>query len=138
MFNKLMAVLCVSLLGSSLCFADGVGTAGPSQFSQRSGEGLYQALCQACHMPAGEGAVGAGHYPPLANNDNLISSMFLADIIMYGQRGMPAFGGVLDDEQITELVNYIRSHFGNNYQDKITQDNVNFIRKPDYEYVDMD
>ncbi|MDR0806935.1 MAG: cytochrome c [Enterobacteriaceae bacterium] len=137
MINRLIAVLCVSLLSSALCFADGVGTTGPAQFSQRSGESLYQSLCQACHMPAGAGAIGAGHYPSLANNGNLISSMFLANIIMYGQRGMPGFGEVLDDEQVTELVNYIRTHFGNHYQDKLTTDKVQLIRKPDYEYVDM-
>ena len=138
MFRKIILFICFSLMGTSLSFADGVGTAGPSQFPQRDGEALYQALCQSCHMPEGKGAVGAGHYPPLAKNDNLISSMFLAEFIIYGQRGMPGFGGVLDDAQVVELVNYIRSHFGNNYQEKITEDHVHFIRKPDYEYVDMD
>ncbi|AKJ43943.1 hypothetical protein QQ39_15155 [Pragia fontium] len=125
-------------MGTSLCFADGVGTTGPGQFPERTGDALYQSICQSCHMPAGEGAVGAGHYPPLADNGDLISSMFLADIIMYGKRGMPPFGGVLDDEQIMELTNYIRSHFGNDYKDKITQEQIHFLRKPGYEYVDMD
>lgn len=40
-------------------------------FSQQSGEALFVNACQACHMEEGKGAVGAGTYPPLANNSNL-------------------------------------------------------------------
>jgi mono/diheme cytochrome c family protein len=32
--------------------------ANPPRFMQRDGEAIYRASCQACHMPAGQGAVG--------------------------------------------------------------------------------
>jgi len=33
---------------------------------------------------------------------------------------MPPFGSVLTDEQVAAVVNYVRSHFGNNYADTVT------------------
>lgn len=137
MFRKLTLLLCAWFLSCNLSFADGVGTAGPSHFSANSGEELYRTSCQSCHMPSAEGAVGAGYYPALAKNSNLVSSLFLADVIMNGRLGMPPFGGIMDDKQITQLVNYIRSNFGNQYTDKITEKQVSFLRIPDFDYVDM-
>ncbi|MHC5308329.1 c-type cytochrome [Bartonella sp. LJL80] len=123
--------------GSLGAWADGVGTTGPSQFPQQTGKELFANICQSCHMPDAKGATGAGTYPALSKNENLRSSMYLAYVIMYGRHGMPGFGGVLDDAQITELVNYVRSSFDNHYQDPVTEANISSIRKPDYEYVDM-
>lgn len=34
-------------------------------FAKASGQDVYQAICQGCHMPAGHGAQGAGEYPRL-------------------------------------------------------------------------
>jgi mono/diheme cytochrome c family protein len=41
---------------------------------------------------------------------------------------MPAFGGVLDDEQVSDVVNYIRTHFGNNFKDKVKPEDVKNAR----------
>ena len=45
-----------------------------------------------------------------------------------GQKAMPQFGDALTDDQIANVVNYIRSSFGNHYADKITPAQVNALR----------
>lgn len=136
-----MKAIIYSLLFSSFAIApalaDGVGTTGPNQFPQQTGKALFENICQSCHMPNAKGAEGAGYYPALAGDPNLQSSMFLAYVIMYGRGGMPGFGGVLDDTQISEVTNYVRSNFGNNFEDKISTSDVTAIRKPNHEFVDM-
>ncbi len=87
----------------------------PSKLSQQGGEAVYNAVCSGCHMPEGEGAVGAGMYPALAENPNLEFPGYPIALIVNGQKAMPPLGGVLDDQQIADVTNYIRSHFGNDY-----------------------
>jgi len=46
-----------------------------------------------------------------------------------GQKAMPAFiGSKLSDQQIADVVNYIRTHFGNNYTDRVTATDVKAAR----------
>ena len=92
----------------------------PGHFVPQSGEGLYADLCQACHMPGGVGAIGAGAYPALASDPKLLSGGFALAIVIRGQKDMPPFGGVLTDAQVAAVVNYIRSHFGNHFTDEVT------------------
>ena len=92
----------------------------PGRFVPQSGEGLYADLCQACHMPGGTGAVGAGAYPALAADPKLASAGFALTMVIRGQKGMPPFGGLLTDEQVAAVVNYVRSHFGNHFADEVT------------------
>ncbi len=100
----------------------------PDRFTQTDGEALYQTTCQACHMEDGKGAAGAGAHPPLAGNPKLISKHFLAGVMLTGYHGMPRFGDQLSDEQIAAVTNYVRSHFGNDYPDPITPDQVSRLR----------
>jgi mono/diheme cytochrome c family protein len=79
------------------------------------GEAVYNAVCAGCHMPDGEGAVGAGAYPALADNELLAAPSYPITLVLYGQGAMPPFGGLLDDRQIADVVNYVRSHFGNDF-----------------------
>lgn len=99
-----------------------------SRFTQTGGETLYQAICQACHMVKGEGAKGAGFYPALASNPKLASAAYPASVVMNGLHGMPSFASKLSDEQIADVVNYVRSSFGNQYQDKLTAADVKPLR----------
>jgi mono/diheme cytochrome c family protein len=92
----------------------------PARFVPQSGEALYADVCQGCHMPGGVGAVGAGRYPALAADPNLASPSYPLTLVIRGQKGMPPFGSVLTDEQVAAVVNYVRSHFGNNYADTVT------------------
>ncbi|WP_322889662.1 MULTISPECIES: cytochrome c [unclassified Yoonia] len=100
-------------------------------FTQTSGEALYRTTCQACHMEAGEGAAGAGAYPPLAGNPKMNSKHFVAGVILNGYQGMPHFADEMDDAQVAAVTNYVRMELGNAYQDAITADQVAKLRPPD-------
>jgi mono/diheme cytochrome c family protein len=99
------------------------------KFSEHSGEELYANVCQACHMPDGKGAIGAGAYPPLAGDKNLEARGHPVTIVVNGLRGMPAVGGMMSDDQVAAVVNYVRTHFGNNYQDAVTPEDVKAARR---------
>lgn len=88
------------------------------EITQQGGEAVYNAVCAGCHMPDGEGAVGAGAYPALADNDLLADPSYPIYLVLEGQKAMPPFAGMLDDQQVADVVNYIRSHFGNAFLDE--------------------
>lgn len=97
--------------------------------TQHSGEQLYQAICQSCHMPQGQGTKkGAGIYPALAGNPRLASSAYPALVVLNGLHGMPSFSDRLNDRQIAEIANYVRTHFGNNFADEVQPEDVKAIR----------
>lgn len=102
--------------------------ANPSRLTQTEGKDIYGAVCAGCHMPKGEGAIGAGRYPPLANNENLEAAGYPIYLIIHGQKAMPPLGGILNDEQIAAVVEYIRTNLGNNYTDPVTVQEVTDAR----------
>jgi mono/diheme cytochrome c family protein len=89
-------------------------------YPQQTGEGLFRTLCQGCHMPDALGAIGAGTYPGLAHNPRLSAAVYPLRVILHGQRAMPPFDDSLSDEQIANVINYVRTHFGNQYRDQVT------------------
>ena len=89
-------------------------------FPQQSGEDLFKNICQGCHMPDAKGAIGAGAYPALADNPRLKAAIYPVVVVLHGQRAMPSFGDSLNDEQIANVINYVRTHFGNHYKDQVT------------------
>ena len=95
---------------------------------QQGGEAIYKGICQDCHMPDGHGGIGAGTYPALAKNPKLAEPGYPVSVVVHGQKAMPPFGGALNDQQIADVVNYVRGHFGNNYKDKVTPDDVKSAR----------
>ena len=97
-------------------------------FTEQSGEAIYKNVCQGCHMPDAKGAVGAGMYPALAKNPNLQVAGYPVAVVVNGQKAMPAFGGMMNDQQIANVINYVRTHFGNNYKDKVTPAEVKAAR----------
>ena len=42
---------------------------------------------------------------------------------------MPPFGAMMSDDQVAAVVNYVRTHFGNNYQDAVTAEDVKAVRR---------
>lgn len=101
----------------------------PARLTQSGGKEVYDAVCAGCHMPDGEGAVGAGAYPALANNENLMTPDYPIYIILNGLKAMPPLGGILDDTQVADVVTYIRTSFGNNYtEDPATPERVSESR----------
>jgi mono/diheme cytochrome c family protein len=100
----------------------------PVRFVQRDGEVIYRTVCQGCHMTDGKGAVGAGVYPALANNARLAAAGYSVLVVVNGQKGMPPFARLLDDEQVAAVVNYVRTHFGNAYTDGVSAADVRQAR----------
>ncbi|HKD46755.1 MAG TPA: cytochrome c [Rhizomicrobium sp.] len=99
-----------------------------AKLPQQTGEAIYKGVCQTCHMPDAKGAVGAGTYPALANNSKLEVSGYPVAVVIHGQKAMPSFGQAMSDEQVANIVNYVRTHFGNNYKDSVTPDDVKAAR----------
>jgi mono/diheme cytochrome c family protein len=110
--------------------------------SSLGGAEIYTHICQGCHMPQAQGAVGAGHYPKLAGDPALVSWEYVALTVLNGKNGMPGFGVTpqhfefpfgavhLSDAQVAEVVNYVRSHFGNKYKDTVTAGQVAALPHP--------
>ena len=93
-----------------------------------TGETIFTHVCQGCHMPQGQGAQGAGAYPALAHDAKLASSAYPIVMLLNGRGAMPAIGQGLTDDQVAGVVNYIRSHFGNDYHDDVTAAQVKAMR----------
>jgi mono/diheme cytochrome c family protein len=98
------------------------------RFTEQSGEALFVNVCQGCHMGDAKGAEGAGSYPSLAGNANLVSGGYPVTVIVRGQRAMPPFGAMMSDGQVAAVVNYLRTHFGNSYTDAVTAEDVKAAR----------
>ena len=98
------------------------------------GKAVFEHICQGCHMPDAKGATGAGSYPALTGNARLVSAAYMAAVILHGRRDMPSFiqtgdsgpleNSRLSDTQIADVINYVRTHFGNHYADRITAQEV--------------
>jgi mono/diheme cytochrome c family protein len=123
--KRLLLIAAAIALGCGAAHAQDYGS---GHFPQTTGEALYKGICQGCHMPAAQGAVGAGAYPALARNDHLAGAAYPALMVIAGHNAMPAFGEFLSDAQIAAVVNYVRSNFGNHYADHITPDAVAALR----------
>jgi len=93
-------------------------------FPQQTGQEIFKGVCQGCHMPDAMGATGAGTYPALANNPHLQVAGYPVGVILHGQKAMPWFSDSFSDEQVANVVNYVRTHFGNHYTDMVTAADV--------------
>ena len=98
------------------------------RFTEQSGEQLFANVCQGCHMPDAKGAAGAGTYPSLAANKNLEAGGYPVYVVVRGQRAMPSFGLMMSDDQVAAVVNYLRTHFGNDFKDAVTAEDVKAVR----------
>ena len=56
-------------------------------------------------MADAKGASGAGTYPALAGDLKLATAAYVAYIVLRRQKGMPAFGDNLSDQQVADVVN---------------------------------
>jgi len=104
-------------------FSDG------QSFAEREGDVIYRSVCQACHMPDGRGDRGAGIYPSLIANPKLGAKGYVAYMVVNGAKAMPAFGGMMDDEQVAAVVNYLRLRFNNGRGEDITPAEVRALRQ---------
>ena len=86
------------------------------------GKEVYVAYCLSCHMEAGNGIENT--YPPLAKSDYLMADKKRSiQQILQGATGemkvngkmynAPMTGFDLTDEQVSDVLNYIRNSWGN-------------------------
>ncbi len=97
-------------------------------FEEQGGEALFAHVCAACHQPDAKGATGAASYPALAENKDLASAEYLETLLFNGQRAMPPLGWMMSDQQVADVINYVRAHFGNNYRDDVSAADVRAAR----------
>ena len=101
------------------------------------GKEVYTTYCMSCHMADGK---GTDIFPPVAKTDYLKKPVkTLIKIILEGQSGeitvnkkkydalMPA-QAYLEDEQIADVLNYIRNSLGNKIPVAITPQQVKALR----------
>lgn len=128
---KALAPLAALAAMATPSFADEPGPGGSKPPVAKTGEEVYRMYCQVCHMADAKGAVGAGNFPALANNPRLGTSAYAVYMIAEGKGGMPYFRDSLTAEQLAGVVNYLRTHYGNNYKDAVTAAEVApFIKPP--------
>jgi mono/diheme cytochrome c family protein len=106
------------------------------------GKRLYTANCSSCHGASGLGQEGV--YPPLAGSEYVLSTQgwgenHLAKILLNGLAGplvvkgktynnnMQAWKDQLSDEQIANILTYIRQEWGNN-AGPITKEGIAAVR----------
>jgi mono/diheme cytochrome c family protein len=123
---RLIALACSMIFAGAAAAADQEIYDG--HFPKPGGEDVFRNICQGCHMPNAMGATGAGTYPRLAGNQHLEEASYPVTMVLFGQKAMPPFGRHLNDAQIANVVNYVRSHFGNKYTDMVTPADVAKIR----------
>ena len=124
-----MSFLMVLLFMSSAAQAQSAAHFSPFfRFTEQSGEQLFANVCRGCHMGDANGAEGAGSYPSLAQNANLVAGGYAVTVVVRGQRAMPPFGAMMSDDQVAAVVNYLRTHFGNSYTDAVTVEDVKAAR----------
>ncbi|HEX6464844.1 MAG TPA: cytochrome c, partial [Vicinamibacterales bacterium] len=80
------------------------------------GREIYKNICQACHQPDGRGQEKLA--PPLVGSRfALITPDIPARILLNGKEGsiglMPPIGSALNDEQIADVLTYVRREWGN-------------------------
>lgn len=107
--------------------SDTSGTTPETTASASAGETIFQQRCLSCHQANGAGIPGT--YPPLAASEyaNAADPGVPARIVIHGISGpitvhgatfnslMPPYGVgvVMADEEIAQLLTYVRSSFGN-------------------------
>lgn len=99
------------------------------------GTRLYIDNCSGCHQSSGRGITGV--IPPLAGNpaviaaqpNNIIKVIIRGITARNGYIPMPSFASRLNDQEIVEITNYIRSNWGNTANPDATKGLVEDIRK---------
>jgi len=92
-----------------------------------AGKAVYEQQCSSCHGNDGKGSQGA--VPALAGNTavtasepyNLIMAVLEGFDPQAAWGAMPSFAKVLDDQQIADVTNYVRTQWGNHAAANATQ-----------------
>ena len=104
--------------------------------TRAAGATLYLDYCAGCHQAGGRGLPNV--FPPLASNGAVVAPdpADVLKVILLGvpQQGkyvpMPSFAGILNDQQVAQIANYVRSSWGNNASANATPAMVARLRPP--------
>jgi len=109
----------------------------PLEESLLDGKEIYTDFCAQCHLENGKGVKGI--YPPLAESDFLKDINRTIHSIKYGLKGPITVNGEkynsimvsqgLEDEEISDVVNYILRSWGNSTNKIITEEIVISVKK---------
>jgi len=76
-----------------------------------NGSVVYDAYCSGCHGAKGEGGAGT----KLVGLSTLKDAKGMISQILGGGGQMPGFGAALDDQQVADVLTFIRNSWGNSY-----------------------
>jgi mono/diheme cytochrome c family protein len=129
-----IALVVSTAVGASPVAADDVSPKSAAMshgwgFSEQGGANLFQNVCADCHQSDAKGAVGAGAYPSLVADEKLASADFMMSVLLGGLKAMPPVGDMMSDAQVADVVNYVRTHFGNSYEDALSAEAVSAARR---------
>ena len=110
----------------------------------KAGAALYVDSCGACHRTDGKGYKRAfpqlsGNAVVLAEDPTSLIHIVLSGATLPGVKGapsaitMPAFGWRLNDQQVADVVNFIRTSWGNTAKNQVSASDVAKVRKNDAE-----
>lgn len=120
--KKFILIACAALLAGSF-FSFKPVQKFDLKASITRGRDVYTAQCTSCHLEQGEGIEGV--YPPLAKSDYLMADKKRSITqVLHGATGEIKVKGVtydgvmtafdaLSDEEVSDVLNYIRNSFGN-------------------------
>ena len=75
-------------------------------------QGLFMDNCSACHQATGKGIKGA--FPALAGSPFVQGDgAIVATTVLNGRAGMPAFKDDLSDAELSAILTYVRTSWGN-------------------------
>ena len=82
-----------------------------------AGQTVYQSFCVACHAAdgTGNGGMTGGNFvgePERLQQDNAVLLAAITDGVLDASPPMPAWGASLDEQQIKDVLSYIRREFG--------------------------
>ena len=135
---RLVARRALGVIASALAAAPALADDAPAksgamsrgwEFAEQGGADLFRNVCAACHQPDAKGAAGAGAYPPLADDAELASPDFVLTVLLRGLKGMPPLGEMMSDAQVADVINYVRTHFGNSYPGAVSAADVAAARR---------
>lgn len=91
-----------------------------------AGEKVYKTHCAVCHLPTGKGMPSL--YPPLIGTKwvagdkptiiNVVLQGLKGEIVVKGEtynQVMTPYASILSDQEIADVLTYVRSSFGNDY-----------------------
>lgn len=136
------AAAAIAVIAGFAAHADDSSFTSNAGIGKVTGQQIYEHICQGCHMPGAQGATGAGFYPKLAGDKKLVAWQFVALTVLNGRNGMPPFGFPADqvvqlrtthlsDQQVADVVNYLRSHFDNKFPSTVTAAQVAALPHPE-------